>query len=61
MASQYTDKVGNPCLKLRFCDDTMKKCGPVNINLNKSFVKKEIVREKMHGNMYYSYNKVVFL
>lgn len=49
MASQCTDEIGNLCLKLRFCDDTKKKCGSANNNLNKSFVKKESVREKMHG------------
>ncbi|XP_036143006.1 uncharacterized protein LOC118645642 [Monomorium pharaonis] len=50
MASQCTDEVGNPCLKLRFRDDVKKKCRSSTIDLNKSFIKKEIVKEKMHGN-----------
>ncbi|XP_011693940.1 PREDICTED: uncharacterized protein LOC105453570 isoform X2 [Wasmannia auropunctata] len=49
MASQCTDEVGNPCLKLRF-RDTKRKCGSPNTDFNKSFVRKEIIREKMHGN-----------
>jgi len=57
MASQCANKAGNPCLKdLRFCDDTKRKYGKSNIDLNKSFVRKEIAQEKMHGNIY---NKLV--
>jgi len=52
MASQCADKVGKPCLKLRFCDDIKRKCRKSNIDLNKSFVRKEIAQEKMHGNIY---------
>ncbi|XP_071560362.1 uncharacterized protein [Temnothorax nylanderi] len=50
MASQCTDEVGNPCLKLRFRDNAERKCGSSNIDLKKSFVKEENVREKMHRN-----------
>lgn len=47
---QCTDEIGNP-LKLRFHDNTKRKCRSSNINLNKS-LKQENVREKMHSNIY---------
>lgn len=53
MASQCTDEVGNPCLKLRFHDNTERKCGSSNIDLHNSSVEKN-VKEKMHSNIYYT-------
>ncbi|XP_018303228.1 uncharacterized protein [Mycetomoellerius zeteki] len=50
MTTQCTDEIGNPCLKIRSRYDTKRKCGSSNIDLNKSFVRKEITRKKMHGN-----------
>ncbi|KAL6260766.1 hypothetical protein P5V15_008290 [Pogonomyrmex californicus] len=55
MASQRTDEAGNPGLKLRFRNDIKRKCGSLDVDLNS--IKKEIVKEKKHGNMYH-YNKV---
>ncbi|XP_018366011.1 PREDICTED: uncharacterized protein LOC108763145 isoform X2 [Trachymyrmex cornetzi] len=50
MAIQCTDEIGNPCLKLRSRNDTKRKCGSSDIDLDKSTVRKEITRKKMHGN-----------
>lgn len=52
MASQCTNEVGNPCLNLRFHDNTERKCRSSNIDLHKSVVEKTI-KEKMHSNIYY--------
>ncbi|XP_067216134.1 uncharacterized protein [Linepithema humile] len=49
MASQYTDKIGNPCLKLRFCDD-IEKNQSSEIAFDKNFAENEIVKEETHGN-----------
>lgn len=53
MASQCTDEVGNPCLKLRFHDNTEKKCGSSNIDLHNGSIKEKNVKEKMHSNIDY--------
>lgn len=53
MASQYTDEVGNPCLKLRFHDNTERKCRSSNIDLHNSSTKEENVKEKIPSNIYY--------
>ncbi|XP_018343908.1 PREDICTED: uncharacterized protein LOC108749608 isoform X2 [Trachymyrmex septentrionalis] len=50
MATQCTDKIGNPCLKLRSRNGTKRKYGSFDIDLDKSSVRKEITRKKMHGN-----------
>lgn len=51
MASQYTDETGNPCLKLRFRSDKMeKKCQLSKSNLSNNS-RKELVSEKMYGNV----------
>jgi len=50
--TQCAGKAGNSYLKLRFCDDTKRKYRKSNIDLNKSFVRKETAQEKMHGNSY---------
>jgi len=62
MATQYTDEIGeyNPCLKLRSRNHIKRKCGSSDIDLDKSSVRKEITRKKMHGIfIIYSYNKIV--
>ncbi|XP_032687546.1 uncharacterized protein LOC116851833 isoform X1 [Odontomachus brunneus] len=48
MASQYTDEAGNPCLKLRFCDNAEKKCGPIKYDINNDLFEKETAKET-HG------------
>ncbi|EFN84388.1 hypothetical protein EAI_13571 [Harpegnathos saltator] len=47
MASQYTDEMGNPCLKLRFCDNTKRKRRSSRNVLNNNLSEKEIAKE-MH-------------
>lgn len=46
------NETGNPCLKLRFFNNMERKCQASKTDINKSFAKKEIVKEKMHGNVY---------
>ncbi|KAM0737185.1 hypothetical protein ACS0PU_000278 [Formica fusca] len=50
MTSQYTNETGNPCLKLRFLNNTMRKYRASKTDVSKSFAEKEIVNEKIHGN-----------
>lgn len=52
MTSQYANETENPCLKLRFFNNTMRKYRASKTDVSKSFVEKEIVNEKVDGNVY---------
>ncbi|KAL6420381.1 hypothetical protein ACFW04_014821 [Cataglyphis niger] len=50
MTSQYANETENPCLKLRFFNNAMRKYRASKTDVSKSFAEKEIVNEKVDGN-----------
>jgi len=61
MTSQYINETGSPYLKFRFfnnSNNTEKKHRPSKTDISKTVAEKEIIKEKMHGNIY---NKVVHI
>lgn len=60
MTSQCISETENPCVKLRFFNNIERKCRASKTDISKSFAKKELVNEKMHGNVLKSYIKDAF-